>query len=166
MEARANVPYYSLMPITATPDDDEEGTFEDDGTEATGGGPPEPKKPTPSGFVTDPSKRHTGGKKGVRKPSKLLRALRWVFENPSVIGEDLTPEQQQCRELQEGNPLEFLKMLKDMEGKLAMGKKGDSGGTSSVTGLASGSPGRVGGVDQGSQKVQGLIKELLARMAT
>lgn len=105
-------------------------------------------------------KRHTGGKKGARKPSKLLRAMRWCFETAPKDDEVLTPERAQCRLLQRTEPVEFMKMLRDLEKALVAGKPKEVPGSSGTGTSASGSGGLVP-LDKGELTVREMIDKLL-----
>src|SRR5262249_21381520 len=58
-------------------------------------------------------KRHTGGKKGARRPSRLLRDLRAVYEQDKE--KDSSPGQRALRQLFEENPKEFINQLRQAE---------------------------------------------------
>jgi hypothetical protein len=98
---------------------------------------------------------HTGGKKGARKPSKLLMDMRWCYQNKPVPDETLTPGRAQCRILQKEDPVEFLKMLRDLEKALAGLRRP---GPEQAAGGPSKSPGSD---DRGEQTTRELIDKLM-----
>lgn len=119
----------------------------------TGGSQEDDEGPDDDPFIGN---RHTGGKKGVKKPSKQLQAMRWVFENAEVPGEKLTWEQQQCRALQKTDRLEFMRMLSRLEQVQASLKR--------QTGASVSSPSTGASSDSRQGNVQDLIVELMEGM--
>jgi hypothetical protein len=98
-----------------------------------------------------------GGKKGLKRPSRLLGDMRWVYENPAVEGEQLTAGQAQCRALQRDDSAGFLKMLSSLEKTHSAGLRASKKGAEAEGGAAS-APGH----DVASERVEALIEELLA----
>jgi hypothetical protein len=116
----------------------------------------------PTGGAQEPRrKRHTGGKKGARKPSKLLRDMRWCYETTPEEGETLTPGRAMCREFQKKDQGEFLKMLRDLEKALLAGRPKPVPGSSGTGGPASGSSGPTPGSDKGEETTREMIDKLL-----
>jgi hypothetical protein len=131
------------------------------GEEADTGGTQEDVVKPVGGAQTGPKKRHTGGKKGARKPSKLLRDMRWCYETTPEEGETLTPGRAMCREFQKKDQGEFLKMLRDLEKALLAGRPKPVPGSSGTGGPASGSSGPTLGLDKGEETTREMIDKLL-----
>ena len=129
----------------------------DDG--ATDGSQDAAETPT-KGAQSRPRQRYVGGKKGARKPSKLLRDMRWCYETKPAEGETLTPGRAQCRLLQQTEPVEFMKMLRDLEKALVAGKPKEVPGSSGTGTSVNGSGGLVP-LDKGEQTTREMIDKLL-----
>ena len=123
-----------------------------DGTELAQGGDPPVTGPlhgpaeAGSAPQQDPQvrrrQRYVGGSKGARKPSKLLKDMRWCYANKETPDEKLPPGRAHCRKLQKDDSFQFMKMLKDLE-KAHAGLRAKPASGSSTTGApASGTPGR------------------------
>lgn len=112
------------------------------------------------GAQSRPRQRRPGGKKGARKPSKLLMDMRWCYQNTPKEGESLTPGKTMCRALQKDNPAEFLKRLQDQERAHAAGKPKPVPGSSGTGTNPSGSAGPVP-LDKGELTVREMIDKLL-----
>ena len=123
--------------------------------------PPQGEPSEQSGPQQSPRRqKYVGGTKGARKPSKQLKAMRWVFDNPMVEGEKLTWQQQQCRDLQMTDKVEFLKMLRDLE-KAHAGLKKPAPSSASASAAPTAS---AASVDPREESVLTLIAELRAKM--
>lgn len=126
--------------------------------------PAVPVSPESGASQVPPRNKGGGSKKGSKKrqPNELLRDMRWAYKHPRKEDEDLklTPGQQQCRDLQEKDQVEFLKMLRDLEkAHLMAGRRQNAG---SPSGASEGSSaGSAGTTDKGEATVQELIDELL-----
>jgi hypothetical protein len=112
----------------------------------------EPEKAQP-GFAKS---RHTGGKKGSRKPSQLLRDMRKVFN--TAKGPNETPAQTRCREFLLDDPKGFIAQLGQLERAMAAGKTSDKAGPSSVAAPVSDPT----VADEGEARALELIDRLLA----
>jgi hypothetical protein len=128
---------------------------------ATDGGQDAAKTP-PSGAQEPRRRRHTGGKKGAKKPSNLLKAMRWVSENAVKEGETLTPLRANCRKLQVEDLTEFMRQLAGLEKAQAARKAPAPTSGLSGTGVPeNGSSGPTRG-DKGEETIFELIDKLLA----
>jgi hypothetical protein len=130
---------------------------------ATDGGQDAAKTP-PSGAQEPRRRRHTGGKKGAKKPSNLLKAMRWVSENAVKEGEVLTPLRANCRKLQVDDLTEFMRQLAGLEKAQAARKPTTSvpaAGSSGTGGSANGSSGPTPGADKGEETTREMIDKLL-----
>ena len=121
---------------------------------------------TPANGAQEPRRRrHTGGKKGAKKPSNLLKAMRWVSENAVKEGEVLTPLRANCRKLQVDDLTEFMRQLAGLEKAQAARKPAPAGaqvsGSSGTGGPASGSSGPTPGSDKGEETTREMIDKLL-----
>ena len=103
---------------------------------------------------------YRGGKKGARKPSKLLMDMRWCYKTAPKEEETLTPGRASCRKLQKAEPLEFLKMLRDLEKALLAGRPKPAPGSSGTGTGASGSAGPAP-LDKGEETTREMIDKLL-----
>lgn len=142
------------------------------------GGPTQPSDKPATAPETSPPQvpvknKGGGGKKGARKPSKILRAMRWVSENKFQEGEKLNPLRQMYRDLQTNDLIEFTRQLGMQERALASRRsppptpstsapKAD--GSSSITAQANGSSGPTV-LDKGEMTVLEAIDKLLAGYA-
>lgn len=111
--------------------------------------PDEPRKP---GFS---QKRHTGGKKGSRKPSQLLRDMRHVFK--TAKGTNETPSQTRLREFLRESPDKFIAQLGSLEKAMAAGKTQDKAQPSGAV-----PPPDAPSGDKGETRALELIDRLLA----
>jgi hypothetical protein len=102
-----------------------------------------------------------GGTKGARKPSNLLKAMRWVSENAVKEGEVLTPLRANCRKLQVEDLTEFMRQLAGLEKAQAARKAPAPTSGLSGTGVpANGSSGPTRG-DKGEETIFELIDKLV-----
>ena len=99
-----------------------------------------------------------------KKAIELLRDIRWCYRTKPVAGERLSPGKLMCRQLQEKDPTEFLKMYRDLEVRVGALKNKPTIQSSASSGAPSGTSGGVTSVDKGSEKVEALIEELQVRM--
>ena len=106
-----------------------------------------------------------GSRRGRRLPPGILKDMRWVYTHTKVEGEKLRAGRKQCRELQESDPLEFMRMLHSLEKahQVLRGKSvtASAGGGVENTGQSHNSSSPEAH-DPSSEKVEALIEELLA----
>ena len=105
-----------------------------------------------------------GGSKGAKKPSNLLKAMRWVSEHQPEKGEALSALRANCRQLQQEDLTEFMRQLAGLE-KAHQSRKSTpppSGGSSTGT-SGSGSGGPSGSApDRGEATTREMIDKLLS----
>jgi hypothetical protein len=119
------------------------------------GTPQEPK--AKGGWNGPPEKRHTGGKKGARRPSRLLRDLRAVYEQPKEM--DRTPGQRALRKLFDESPEQFIRQLAAAEREFrAQGRTAGS----QKQGARPVEP--TGRRDEGHERSELLIQQLLEQL--
>ena len=100
---------------------------------------------------------HRGGKKGAKKPSKLLRDMRWVYEHVDE-SQDVTQGRKICRGLLKDDPQKFVSQLQAME------REHRSGGPKreqAVAAKEAEAAGAVASADEGTVGVLELIDRLL-----
>ncbi len=105
---------------------------------------------------------YVGGKKGRKKPSRLLRDMRLVY---GQVEEKDHPAQLPLRRLLKDDPKAFLSQLASLERShqqartVAQGRAADEGAARSDTPV---SGARVEESDGGSERVLGLVERLLS----